>query len=331
MSVSPAYDSAQIERGRSLRLLTTLKAGGRAEAFATCRTRDDLAAAAIYAQTHGMRTTVLGWGSNILPSDAGVPGFVLLNLAQEIRLLDRGIVEVDAGAGFQDLWLKTAQANLAGLEFAVGIPGTVGGALVSNAGAYRSNVSEFLTELEIARDGRRAWVSPDVMEFAYRDSALRRSNALQMVVLAARMQLPPGSPLAMYAEARDYQRQRIGKQPPSASAGSFFKNVYDQALADQLDNLPERLRSAGVVPAGYLIEQVGLKGKRFGGAMIGARHANFLLNVGGASATELRRLAEHAIAQVQERYRVTLEEEVLYLGDWSGWKTTGRLDNESSD
>lgn len=326
MSVTPVFDSARIERGRSLRLFTTLKAGGRAEAFTACRTRDELAAAAIYAQTHGMRTTVLGWGSNILPSDAGVPGFVLLNLASEIQLREDGLVEVDAGTGFQDLWLKTAQANRAGLEFAVGIPGTVGGALVSNAGAYRSNVSEFLTELEVVREGRREWVSPGVMEFAYRDSVLRRPDAPQMVVLAARMRLPAGNPLEMYNEARDYQRQRIGKQPPSASAGSFFKNVYDQALADQLDNLPERLRSAGVVPAGYLIEQVGLKGRRYGGAMIGARHANFLLNVGGATATELRRLAEHAIAQVRERYRVTLEEEVLYLGDWSAWNTTGQLE-----
>lgn len=326
MSVTPVFDSARIERGRSLRLFTTLKAGGRAEAFTACRTRDELAAAAIYAQTHGMRTTVLGWGSNILPSDAGVPGFVLLNLASEIHLRTDGLVEVDAGTGFQDLWLKTAQANRAGLEFAVGIPGTVGGALVSNAGAYRSNVSEFLTELEVVREGRREWVSPDVMEFAYRDSVLRRPNPPQMVVLAARMRLPAGNPLEMYNEARDYQRQRIGKQPPSASAGSFFKNVYDQALADQLDNLPERLRSAGVVPAGYLIEQVGLKGRRYGGAMIGARHANFLLNVGGATATELRRLAEYAIAQVRERYHVTLEEEVLYLGDWSAWNTTGQLE-----
>ncbi len=228
-----------------------------------------------------------------------------------------GEVLADTGCAFQELFLKTAQANLRGLEFAVGIPGTLGGALVSNAGAYRSSVSEFLTGLEIVHAGQRQWVEPFLMGFAYRDSVLRRANPPPCVVLRVMMKLPTGSPKGIYDEAREYQRQRIGKQPPSASAGSFFKNVNDKELAASLEGLPKALKQAGVVPAGYLIEACGLKGHRFGGAMIGRRHANFVLNVGGATATEIRRLAIYVRRQVRQRFEVDLEEEVLYLGDWS--------------
>jgi len=121
------------------------------------------------------------------------------------------------------------------------------------------------------------------------------------------------------------ERQRIGKQPPSASAGSFFKNVNDKAFAESLPDLREDLKASGVVPAGHLIERVGLRGVRLGGAMIGQRHANFMLNARGATASEVRRLAEHAQAKVRDRYGVELEAEVLMIGDWSGWQVTGLL------
>ncbi len=134
------------------------------------------------------------------------------------------------------------------------------------------------------------------------------------------MKLPTGNPKKIYDEAREYQRQRISKQPPPASAGSFFKNVNDPTLAASLPGLPEGLKKAGVVPAGYLIEAAGLKGYRLGGAMQGARHANFILNVGNATAFEIRRLANYTKATVRERFGVELEEEVLYLGDWSRFK-----------
>jgi UDP-N-acetylmuramate dehydrogenase len=298
---------------------TTLRAGGSAELFHPARTVDDLAATAGYAQEHGVRTTVLGSGSNMLPSDAGVPGLVLLNLASSIEIGNDGLVSADTGIAFQDLFLKTVQSGLKGLEFAVGIPGTLGGALVSNAGAYRSNVSEFMVGLEVVFEGKRQWVEPSFMQFSYRDSLLRRPDPPQCTMLRARMQLPKGDMKSAFDEAREYQRQRIGKQPPQASAGSFFKNVLNKELADSLDTLTEGMKKNGVVPAGYLIEACGLKGYRVGGAMMAKRHANFILNVGGATATDIRRLAEHTNKVVQDKFGVTLEEEVLYLGDWSGY------------
>lgn len=317
-------DFAGLKTNVPLRFYSTLKAGGNAETFYHAQSADDLAQISILAQVQNVPTTILGWGSNILPSDNGVPGLTVWNTANTIKIEGENVV-ADCGAAFQDLFLKTAQQGLGGLEFAVGIPGTVGGALVSNAGAYRSNVSEFLTEIEVVHNGERKWIEPSFMEFSYRDSLLRRPNAPALTLVRIKMSLPRRNPKDIYDEARDYQRQRISKQPPSASAGSFFKNVVNHDLAKEIEGLTPGMRANGVIPAGFLIEQCGLKGTRFGGAMIGAKHANFLLNVAGATATELRRLAEHAAAQVRNKFAVDLEEEALYLGDWSNWQSTGAL------
>lgn len=260
--------------------------------------------------------TTLGDGSNILPADRGVKGLVAINEARRIAIARTGEVVAETGCRLQELFLKTAQAGLGGLEYAVGIPGTLGGALVSNAGAYRSSISEFLQEVEVFRDGRTEWVSPSILQFSYRDSLLRQNPESGITLLRARFILRPRTGAEIYAEARDYQRQRISKQPPQASAGSFFKNVNDAALAQSLADLPEGLKKAGVVPAGYLLESAGMKGCRMGAAGFGRKHANFLLNLGGARASELRALAEFGKDRVRAAHGVLLEEEVLYLGDW---------------
>lgn len=310
-------DFPRTQYGVCLKPYTTLKAGGPAERFLIARGLDELALASEWAQGQRLHTTIIGSGSNVLPSDDGVPGLTILNQAGRIDIRSSGELIAETGCSFQELFLKTAQAALRGLEFAVGIPGTLGGALVSNAGAYRSCVSEFLARLEIVYEGRREWVSPSWMQFSYRDSILRKANPPQAVVLRVEMKLPTGDPKLIYDEAREYQRQRISKQPPSPSAGSFFKNVNDRALAESLVSLPGPLKTAGIVPAGYLIEGAGLKGFRVGGAMLGQRHANFMLNVGNATATEIFRLAQVAKDRVRTEFGVELEEEVLYLGDWS--------------
>ena len=309
--------SGSIQRSFSLRSLTSLRTGGKAERLAFCHSLEDCGAHATAAQREGEHPTILGWGSNILPSDQGVPGLTLVNRSSHIFMREDGSVVADCGALFQELFLFTAQRGLKGLEFAVGIPGSIGGALVSNAGAYRSNVSEFLTELVVATDGEVKTVSPEIMRFSYRDSVLRQEVSPSIVLLQAVFKLETGIPKVIWDEARDNQRQRIGKQPTPASAGSFFKNVTSISLAESLETLPPRMREAGIVPAGYLIEAVGLKGCRHRGAMMGERHANFMLNVGGATATSIRSLAQHVKRKVFDRFGFELEEEVLYLGDWS--------------
>ena len=298
---------------------TALQAGGAAEQLAVASTIDELAHIAESCQESAQALTTLGFGSNVLVADAGVPGRVVINSARRIAVAKTGEVLADTGCGFQDLFLKTLQSGLRGLEFAVGIPGSLGGALASNAGAYRSAVSEFITELEVVHEGVRKWVKPDWMEFKYRDSRLRSHGGSSLVVLRVRLQMPTGPMWTGYEEAREYQRRRISKQPSPASAGSFFKNIQSPELAARLPTLPTDLKDKGIVPAGFVIEGVGLRGYRRGAAAFGAKHANFLLNLGGASATELRSLAEFVKTRVRESYGVSLEEEVLYLGDWSAF------------
>ncbi len=296
---------------------TTLRAGGPAERFVIVRHVDEFAVASILAQGSGLPMTVLGLGSNVLPADQGVTGLVVVNRTSSLSVSSDGEVIVDTGVALQDLFLKTAQSGLAGLEFAVGIPGTVGGALASNAGAYRNNISTHITEVEVVRDGFRAWEPALCMRFSYRDSVLRDPCHPPMTVLRIRMKLPKGDPKQIYDHARDFQRQRIGKQPPSASAGSFFKNVQDPILAQSVEGLSDGMRSSGVVPAGFLLEACGMKGFGHHGAAFGSRHANFILNIGGASAQQIRELAEIGKDRVLNRFGVVLEEEVLYIGDWA--------------
>jgi UDP-N-acetylmuramate dehydrogenase len=308
-----------IARQIPIRTYTTLKAGGNAEYFSVARTHAELKDVAEGCQEHGIHLTTIGTGSNVLPSDDGVPGMVAINQTTNITFEPDGAITCDSGVAFQDLFLQASQSGLGGLEYAVGIPGSVGGALVSNAGAYRSEISEFLTSLEITYQGKTEWVDPSWMQFSYRDSLLRKPDPAEAVIQRIRLKLQPRDPKSIYDEAREYQRQRIGKQPPSASAGSFFKNVISEELSQSIEGLTEGMRKNKVVPAGFLIEACGLKGFRIGGAMIGTRHANFLLNVAGATATELRSVSHHAKRVVGDKFGVELEEEVMYLGDWSNF------------
>lgn len=298
----------------SLAPYTTLQAGGNARWLAEIRDVHLLADAAAVAQANKIPHITIGSGSNILPSDKGYDGLVLVNSCKKIYFGRTQYCE--CGCWFQDLFLQAAQKGFEGLEFAVGIPGTLGGALVSNAGAYRANIADLLTEVELVQDGNRKWVEPDYLGFSYRDSILRRPNALAITLLAVKMQLRQGIPLEIYSRAKDYQRQRIIKQPPHPSAGSFFKNVQSYELVELLPGLPPGLKESGIVPAGYLVEACGLKGARIGGAKISERHANFLCNVESAKAQDIRNLASLVKKSVLEKFDVALEEEVLYIGDW---------------
>lgn len=295
-----------------------LRAGGKADHFAVVKSVEEIIALSSEFPKHP-KITFLGYGSNVLVSDAGLRGLTLVNRSGRIRQLGEGRWEVDCGAWFQDLALVAAQAGFEGLEFAVGIPGSVGGALVSNAGAYRSSIGEVLTEVHVLDTHGDRWVDPGELQLTYRDSLLRRNPDLQMILLAARIRLKPGEPHVIFQRMKDFQRQRIRKQPPCASAGSFFKNINDSNLAQGLEKLPEALRQSGVVPAGFLIEMAELRGLRVGGASVGMRHANFILNDRGATAGEIRTLAETVKGKIHEKFGVLLEEEVLYLGDWSGF------------
>lgn len=304
----------RIRRDEPLWRYTSLRVGGPADLYFRATDVADLAAVVQAAQQQAVPYFLLGGGSNVCISDSGIRGLVIHNLCQGCEMGET--TRVETGHSFMGLFLKSARAHLSGLEFAVGIPGSVGGALVSNAGAYRQNIDVLVQSLDVVEEGQRMTVPADWMGFSYRDSRLRRPDHSPAAVLSVTLRLTPGPKAQIMARARDNQRQRIFKQPWHPSAGSFFKNVYDRALVDQLPELPAAMKEAGVVPAGYLSAACGCKGLVVGGAQISLRHGNFVINRGAATATDIARLTREVKRRVRERFGVTLEEEVLLVGDW---------------
>jgi len=307
--------ASHLRQNEPLKYYTTLRVGGPADLFYKATAVEEFAQVVIAAQELHVPTFILGLGSNLLVSDKGIRGLVVYNCCRRVEVGE--ITRAESGASFQQLFLRTAQAGLSGLEFAVGIPGTVGGALISNAGAFRENIGDLVQTIDIVVEGERRQVTKEWMRFSYRDSILRRPNPPRAAILAVTLRLRRGDRWHIFAKAREMQRWRIERQPPNPSAGSFFKNVYDAQLAQRLPSLPPPLKEAGVVPAGYLIAEAGLKGTRVGGAMVSVKHANFLINAGGATATDIRKLADLVKQAVYEKFGVLLEEEVLTVGDWS--------------
>ncbi len=303
----------QLIRGEPLSKHTTLRVGGPAEFFVYAKDRDTLAEIAALSQIHNLPLFLLGDGSNVCVSDAGLRGMTLRNGCRHAEIGETSFVET--GHNLMRLFMKSLQAGLSGLEYAVGIPGTVGGALVSNAGAYRSNICDIVRKIEVLEGGVRRWVDPSWMEFSYRDSRLRRGDGKPAALLAVTLELTPALRPVIRAKSKDFQNQRISKQPWEPSAGSWFKNVLDIELAESLPQLTEGMRKSGVVPAGYLTEACGLKGFSIGGAMIAPRHANFIVNRGNAAAADLRAVADYAKRCVFERFGVRLEAEVMQIGD----------------
>ena len=293
---------------------TYLRVGGPADLYYRAEETDALAEIAVLAQRHDLPLFLLGEGTNVCVSDRGVRGFVLQNACRHAEI--GPTTYADCGHNFMQLFVRTMQAGLSGLEWAVGIPGTVGGALVSNAGAYRGNICDLVTRIEVVEAGERRWVTPDWMEFSYRDSRLRRDGGQQAALLGVALTLTPGHKTEIRLKAKEIQMQRILKQPWQPSAGSFFKNIRDRELAASLPNLPENMRKVGVVPTAFLSEVCGLKGFTIGGAGVAERHANFLVNKGHATAADIRAVAETVKQRVFDRFGLHLEEEVLYVGDW---------------
>jgi UDP-N-acetylmuramate dehydrogenase len=316
LSKLPDRLQGAIRRDEPLRKYTTLRVGGPADLYFQAANADDLAAVAAAAQSANLQYFLLGGGSNVCISDKGVRGLVIHNLCRACEV--GPVTRVDAGHNFMSLFLKSARASLSGLEFAVGIPGSVGGALVSNAGAYRQNICDLVVDIDVVEEGERKTVGPDWMAFSYRDSRLRRPNASPAALVGVTLRLAPKPRTEIMARARDNQRQRIFKQPWYPSAGSFFKNVYDRTLAEQLPELPAPMKEAGVVPAGYLSAACDCKGLTVGGAQISRRHGNFVVNRGNATADDIRQLTGIVKQRVFDRFGVKLEEEVLYAGDWEG-------------
>jgi UDP-N-acetylmuramate dehydrogenase len=274
---------------------TTIGAGGPARAFSRPQTLDELEAALAWAREHELPVTTIGLGSNVLVADEGVDALVL-KLAGELaaaRAAD-GVLIAGGGAANAVSLHRARAAGLGGFEFACAIPGTAGGGVWMNAGAYGGDWAGILARALVvdAADGAR-WLSPAELGLRYRHSELRHGQ----VVAQVEFRLTPRPAEQIKAVVADLQRQRKAAQPTNKRTyGSVFKN-------------PEHELSAG-----RLLEACGLKGYRIGGAQISPRHANFIENAGGARTADALALMAEARRRAYERFGVELEHEVELLG-----------------
>ena len=280
---------------------TSFRIGGPADLYAEARTPEDLRQAVRTAREMGLDWLLLGGGTNVLVADKGVRGLVIHNLARGHAIGKSawgGINIAESGAPLPRVARAAVRKGLAGLEFAVEIPGTVGGAIVSNAGAYGMSVADALTEVTIVdRQGQVRVVDVADLQLGYRTSRFRGPEAKGETILQARFELEVVDKEELMARVDDYRRQRAEKQPSKPSAGSVFKNPPGAS-------------------AGYLIEQVGLTGAARGGATISPKHANFIVNRGGARAEDVVGLIELARERVLRDFGVELELEIELVGDW---------------
>lgn len=286
---------------------TAARVGGPADALLEVRSANELEQAIRLLWDEGLPYVILGGGSNVLVSDSGVRGVVVLNRARKMRFNSTArppTVWAESGANFGLVARQAAIRGLSGLEWAAGIPGTVGGALYGNAGAHGSDMSgnqpvaEILHCMDVMQAGapvREEW-SVEKLELTYRSSVLKRLPG-KAVILAAQLRLQPGAPVAIQAKMDELVAYRRRTQPPGASMGSMFKNPPGDY-------------------AGRLIEATGLKGLVVGDAQISSLHANFFLNLGHAKAADVAALIQQARLAVLDKFGVELELEIEMLGEW---------------
>ncbi len=302
---------SEIKIDEPLSRYTTARIGGPADVLIEASSADELQQIVIAARTASLPIFILGGGANVLVSDAGVRGLTIINKAKRIEFRDGGRVWCESGTVLPTLARECIARGLGGLEWAIGVPGTVGGAVVGNAGAHGRDIAADLVSATILneRDEVVEW-SKEELQYEYRSSRIKRSqksevrsqnkNAIrstQSVVLAATFQLTTESRSELEQKAAEFNEYRRRTQPPGASTGSMFKNPIGNS-------------------AGRLIDQAGLKGTTIGGAEISTIHANFFVNHGNAKASDVKALIDLARERVKEKFDVELELEIELVGEW---------------
>lgn len=288
--------SLAVRRDVALAPLTTLRVGGPADRLAEPRTRDELLALLGVARETGVPWLVIGNGSNLVVADAGVRGLVIRNRARTVESAGTSLA-ADAGAPMAMLVKRATSAGLAGLEWGIAVPGTLGGAVWANAGAHGGETRDRLAWAEAWNpgDGQVGRLAPDECRFGYRESRFKHEP---LVVVAAGLDLVPGDEAAVAAQVTAFQAQRQATQPlAEQNAGSVFRNPPGDH-------------------AGRLIDEAGLKGRRIGTASISTRHANFIVTDRGGQAADVRRLADEVREAVTAASGVTLAFEIEFVGAW---------------
>ncbi len=299
LDVPPAWQSRVLEN-EPLARHTTFRIGGPADLFLKVETRDELVLAVSAARDAGLPFFILGNGSNILVSGAGIRGLVIENHADAYATHEHGdrlILSTESGGSLPGLANRLARQGWAGLEWAIGVPSTIGAAVVGNAGAHGGAIADNLDRAEIlSRDGGIEWWPNSAFEFAYRSSRLKKEPG-EWIVLQAEFALNRDDASACIARMAKYTEHRRRTQPTDPSVGSMFKNPPGDY-------------------SGRLIEAAGLKGLRVGQIEVSQVHANFFVNHGGATAHDAVELIEQVRGRVQEQFGVELELEIQLVGEW---------------
>jgi UDP-N-acetylmuramate dehydrogenase len=288
----------KVKENVSLAPYTSARIGGPADILITAESADELARIIKLLQKQEIEYLILGGGSNVLVSDKGVRGVVVLNRAKGVRFHngDQPSVTAESGVVFSNLANRCAAKGFAGLEWAATVPGTIGGAVYGNAGAFGGDMTGNLIWAELLTENGREKFTAEQMGYGYRTSILKRGER-DGIVLCAELKLQNSTKEAVSTTVEQFGAHRKTTQPPGASMGSMFKNPNGDY-------------------AGKLIEAAGLKGKRIGNAEISPLHGNFFINHDNTKAADIRALIELVMKTVKEKQGVDLELEVELVGEW---------------
>jgi len=311
-----------VERDVPLSDHTTIRIGGPAELLAPVRTVDELSLLLREARALAVPVTCLGGGSNVVVADDGVPGIVAVIRIAGLAI-DGTTLRCGGGESWDDAVAASVDQGLAGIAAMSGIPGSVGGAVYGNAGAYGESVGERLVSATVlGGDGSMRSMTPEDLRFRYRESALKETGDL---VVEAQFALQTGYRAGLLEERERILATRAAKHPSKdePTAGSFFENIADEEtrlrLIEELD-LP---RTDHRIAAGLLLDRVGACGRNVGDAAVFERHANIIVNRGSASAADVAELSRWMRERVAEEFGVDLEREVIWLGEESPDDTQG--------
>jgi len=286
------------QSGVSLAPHTSLRVGGAADFFLLAGSAEELAQGLQWARARTLPVRVIGGGSNLLAADAGVHGLVIKTVNAQWAVHDL-TVTADAGVTIANLARRLAKQGYGGLEWAANVPGTVGGACVNNAGAFGGDTATCLARATVVdANGRLQHVEGPDLRYAYRTSVLKRRELGDLAVVSVELRLQQSTPAEADGRVKEFNAQRMRSQPRISSAGSVFANPSGDY-------------------SGRLIEEAGLKGTTVGGAQISEQHANFIVNLGGATAADVYALMCFAQKRVFERSGVWLRPEIELFGRWS--------------
>lgn len=308
-----------IQKDIPLKDYTTYTIGGPAKYFFVAKTKEDVMTALAVAKDNNIAVFILGGGSNLLVGDEGFNGLVIKISIEEIAVAEKhtSVLEAGAGVSMKDLVDFSINHSLAGLEWAGGLPGTLGGAIRGNAGAFGGEMKDSVLEVQaLNEDGKLLTLSGAECQFGYRSSVFKSKN---WIVLSATLKMHSGEKESLQNTAQSHVQYRTERHPLEyPNSGSIFKNTplsafsedWQKALAEHVKQDP-----FPVVPTAYLISQSEVKGVKIGNAQISEKHPNFIVNLGGATANDVMMLVDLVQKAVKEKFGVNLEMEVQYIGN----------------